>query len=354
VLSRVAHEPAPADHRASLQATGVPLSDPGGDALEIALVNNMPDSAVTTTQTQFLRLVRVAVGDLAFRFRCYMLPGVPRSEEMRRHLFQTYEDIDLLFSRGADALIVTGAEPRAALLADEPYWADLARLVDWARDHTSSSLWSCLSAHAAVQRLDGIVRRRAGEKFSGVYSFERGLGDWLMRGAGQAVLTPHSRYNGLARFELERHGYHISSWSDSVGVDIFWRREPSIFVFLQGHPEYDAETLAREYRRDVIHFFGGERDAYPRVPENYFTARTQARLEDMKARASTQGRRECEQALDEILSDEDLELRWASDAMRLYRNWLALVAQEKSRKNESSGIAAGALDHRKAAWRRSE
>jgi homoserine O-succinyltransferase len=313
--------------RAARAATPRPQRKP----TEIAFVNNMPDLAASATQAQFLRLVRSASGDAPFNFRCYLSPLVARSEGMKRQLHQTHEDLDVLYLRGADALIVTGAEPRATLLTDEPFWPDLARLVDWARDHTVASLWSCLAAHAAVQRLDGIMRRRAAEKFSGGYAFERNPEDCLMRGAGPRILTPHSRYNGLDRIELERRGYHISSWSEAVGVDTFWRREPSLFVFAQGHLEYDSDTLLREYRRDALRFLAGERSTYPHVPENYFTARTRARLEEIKTHALTRGRDGCEDALDEILSNEELEVGWAVDATRLYRNWLALVAQEKNR-----------------------
>ena len=316
---------------ASLQVTGAARGDKCGDAIEIAFVNNMPDQAVKTTQAQFTQIIRAGAGELPFRLRCYRLPGVPRSEEMRRHLLQTYEDIDVLFSYGADALIVTGTEPHASLLMDEPYWAELTRLVDWARDHTLSSIWSCLAAHAVVQHFDGIARHRAVDKISGVYSFKTSVDDWSMHGAGPWILVPHSRYNCLAREDLERYGYNISSWSESVGVDTFWRREPSLFLFLQGHPEYNADTLSREYRRDVIRFLAGQRDTYPRVPNNYFSPRTQARLESTRVRALTQKRFGCEDALNEILSSEDLELRWSDYATRLYRNWLAVVALEKSR-----------------------
>jgi homoserine O-succinyltransferase len=182
------------------------------------------------------------------------------------------------------------------------------------------------------------MRHRAEEKFSGVYAFERNLDDWLVRGADPMVTTPHSRYNGLARSELERSGYQISSWSESVGVNVFWRREPSHFVFMQGHPEYDAKTLLREYRRDVIRFLAGERDAYPRVPENYFTLRTEARLERFKARAVGRGREGHEEALDEILTAEDLEIGWAADSARLYHNLLAPVVREKGRASQCGAM----------------
>ena len=61
-----------------------------------------------------------------------------------------------------DALIVTGTEPVAPLLSDEPYWERLRELLQWAQANTTSSIWSCLAAHAAVELLDGIRRRRLG------------------------------------------------------------------------------------------------------------------------------------------------------------------------------------------------
>jgi len=329
---------------ASLQARNADAKGARREPLEIAFVNNMPDLAAIATQAQFNRLVRSALGEAPFNFRCYLSPRVPRSEAMRRQLRQTHDDLDALFARGADALIVTGAEPRAALLTDEPYWFDLAHLVDWAREHTATSLWSCLAAHAAVQHLDGIMRRRAAEKFSGVYAFEKACDDWLMQGEGAAIVTPHSRYNGLARSELEQSGYHVSSWSEAVGVNIFWRREPSRFVFVQGHPEYDAQTLLREYRRDAIRFLAGERESFPRVPENYFSARTEARLEGLKASASARGRNESEEALDAILADEIPAFGWAADAARLYRDWLSpLLRQKRLSASQSGGIRTGLM-----------
>jgi homoserine O-succinyltransferase len=306
--------------------SGRSTPEPRGEAIEIALVNNMPDQALATTQAQFKRLVRSGAGELTFRLRSYALSSMPRSETARRYLTQTHDDLAALYARGADALIVTGTEPRAADLREEPYWPEFARLVDWARDHTISSLWSCLAAHAAVLRLDGIERRRAARKLSGVYCFAATPSDWTTHSASDTVLVPHSRYNCLERAELERRGYVVASWSRAAGVDVFWRREPSVFLFLQGHPEYDADTLAREYRRDVLRFLARERDAHPGIPHGCFSAATIPLLDQLKARAVAGEREGLDAALDTTLARESSVAPWAEDATRLYRNWLALVA----------------------------
>ena len=47
-------------------------------------------------------------------------------------------------------------------------------------------------------------------------------------------------------------------------MDLFVKKkEKSLFVHFQGHPEYGAQTLLKEYRRDIKRFLRGERETYP-------------------------------------------------------------------------------------------
>ena len=209
--------------------------------------------------------------------RCYTLSSVPRGETALRALARSHEEIEALYARGADALIVTGSEPRADKLENEPYWDDFTRLVDWARVHTISALWSCLAAHGAVLRLDGVTRRRAERKNLRRLRLRSRANDWATHGAAGSILVPHSRYNGLSRSDLVERGYHISSWSGDVEVDCFWRREPSLFLFTQGHPEYNADTLAREFRRDALRYLNGESDVFPSRRETISRTRLKPR-----------------------------------------------------------------------------
>ena len=48
-----------------------------------------------------------------------------------------------------------------------------------------------------------------------------------------------------------------------AGVDTFIKQQKSLFVFFQGHPEYESDTLLREYRRDVGRYIKGETATYP-------------------------------------------------------------------------------------------
>lgn len=310
------------------------LSRCANGPLEIALVNNMPDQALAATQAQFARLAHA--GGREIRWRCYVLPGLERSETAHRYLERSYENIEALYRRGADGLIVTGCEPRAARLDQEPFWPQIQTLVDWARVHTLSTIWSCLAAHAATLHLCGVERRRAPRKVSGVYSFERCSEDWAGEAAQARSIAPHSRYNGLAGDELETHGFHVASWSPGVGVDLYWREEPSLFVFLQGHPEYDADTLLKEYRRDVLRYLSGARADYPEQPENYFSPEVARELEALRARMTTGAEADAEDALTRILSAEISETVWAEDAACLYRNWIDAISERAGMRRNSA------------------
>ncbi len=137
--------------------------------LAIGLLNNMPDAALKATERQFARLLAVASGATDVRLHLFSLDSVPRGAAAKAYLAGRYGGLAALEATALDGLIVTGAEPVAPSLTDEPYWSELTRVVDWAEQNTASTIWSCLAAHAAVLHLDGIARRRLPEKRFGLY-----------------------------------------------------------------------------------------------------------------------------------------------------------------------------------------
>src|SRR5438477_4202129 len=226
--------------------------------LDISLVNNMPDPALEATERQFVTLLNEAAGgDIIVRLARYALPGIPRTSVGRGQM-SSYGSIDELWGSSPDGLIVTGTEPRAANLKDEPYWAELARLLDWAAQNTTSAVWSCLAAHAAVLHMDGIRRCRLSQKRFGIFECLRVGGHFLTAGAPERLRIPHSRWNDLRENELKAAGYDILRRCEDGEVDTFVKQGKSLFVFFQGHPEYDANTLLLEYRRDVKRFLRHE------------------------------------------------------------------------------------------------
>jgi len=293
--------------------------------LTIGLVNSMPDAALQATERQFMRVLRQAAGDIRIDFHCFSLPSVQRSQTAQWRVEKQYTDIADLDRLHIDGLIVTGAEPNAATLPEEPFWRDLTDIIDWAATHTRSTIWSCLAAHAAVKHLDGIERHRLPAKCSGVFDCVKVADHWLTKDIDSPLKVSHSRLNELRADDLTARGYQLLTQSRQAGVDIFAKQSRSQFVFFQGHPEYDALSLEREYLRDISRFLAGTRDAYPPVPAGYFDPETETRLASFEQRARTARRPALSADLPERTLRQDLAPGAAATA--LFRNWLGYLCQ---------------------------
>jgi homoserine O-succinyltransferase len=289
----------------------------------------MPDAALQRTERQFRELLLAASRGVALQWRLFYVPQVPRGEAGRLHLAQSYEDIEALWTCRLDGLIVTGNEPRTAMLTDEPYWPTLTELVDWAEDHTISTIWSCLAAHAAVLHLDGVPRRALPEKLSGIFGCCKAASHAILAHAPSRWGIPHSRHNELPEEALISKGYCILSRSPEAGADIFVKHKKSLFIFLQGHPEYDAAALLREYRRDSARFLAGGRDSYPQMPSGYFDEATSAVLAAYQEQAVSE--RHLGRALSfPAVAKDRLSHSWRSLAVQLYTNWLSYLVERRA------------------------
>jgi homoserine O-succinyltransferase/O-acetyltransferase len=304
----------------------------GTNCLTIGLMNNMPDAALEATERQFIELLRGASRGTVICVRLFSIPGLPRSEQARLELPNRYRDIAELWDTTLDGLIITGTEPQAVNLQDEPYWSDLARLIDWARANTSSTIFSCLAAHAAVQHLHGIERRPLDEKLCGVFDCTPAAEHSLLAGVAAPTRVPHSRYNDLAEPVLRACGYRILSRSPAAGVDAFVddRERSSQFVFFQGHPEYATDSLLREYRRDIGRYLRSQRDQYPVMPHAYFGGTSASLATAFQARATT--KRDPALIADFPLSalQADVENTWQAGARGLYENWVNHLKHRKA------------------------
>ena len=292
----------------------------GAGCLEIGLLNNLGDAGMEGGERQLLDLFSESCGAARVRLRLFSLPSIARGAEARARMAATYHGFDTLLAGRLDGLFVTGAEPRAASLSDEAFWPELTRVIDWARTGTRSTIWSCLAAHAAVLHLDGIARRPLPAKCTGVFAVTASGDHPLLAGAGDRLQVCHSRWNGLDETELANAGYDVLT-RGAIGVDSFVRGCGSLFVFLQGHPEYDAGALGREARRDLARW---QADATyrPSVPTNYVSAEDEAALRAHVAAGHA------EAALPEI----GAPMPWRRDfAVALTRNWLGLLGTSAAR-----------------------
>jgi homoserine O-succinyltransferase len=314
-----------------LQVLGqIPQSTPAPRrCLSIGLVNNMPDAALEATERQFRSLLAAASEGIPVKLSLYALPDVPRAEAGKRHISRAYSSIEGLLDSQLDGLIVTGSEPRAANLMDEPYWNSFTQVLGWARKHTFSAIFSCLAAHAAVLELDGIRRVRSEDKYFGILDCARLSDHRILAGTPKTFRVPHSRWNGISEDSLTSRGYGILSKSADGSVDTFVRAEKSLLVFFQGHPEYEAETLLREYRRDVIRYLRREVESYPNLPASYFDRDTTVALEAFRRQATANRSEELSEGILGLLDGRSIHNSWHSTAAGIYRNWLIYIREKK-------------------------
>jgi len=301
-----------------------------GNSITVGLINNMPDTAVAATERQFVELLRASTPDMVVLLRLFSIPELPRAEWVRRDLAERYRDISELWQTPLDGLIVTGTEPRAKNLKDEPYWETLSKVVDWARAYTASTIWSCLAAHAVVLHADGIERRALKEKCFGLFDFELAADHPMTCDVREPLSVPHSRYNDLPERALKTSGYKILSRSTAGGVDTFAKQDGSFFLFFQGHPEYDGDTLLREYRRDVARFLAGERDKYPAMPVNYFGDEATAIAKAFRARSLADRRSDLIAEFPKEALEAGLMSPWRPSAVGIYRKWAAFLRARKA------------------------
>ena len=301
------------------------------DCVSIAFVNNMPDAALEDTEMQFLELLDAATDDITLRIKFHSLSGVPRGEGGQQHLNKFYFSTDDLLNDRFDGVIMTGTEPRQSNLRNEPYWPAMANVLSWAESNTASTILSCLAAHAGVLYSDGINRRPLNDKQFGVFDFTNTGDHQLTCGAGERVRFPHSRWNEVQADALTACGYRVLTQSPEGGVDLFAKKKKrSLFVHFQGHPEYGAQTLLKEYRRDVRRFLKHERETYPSMPKGYFDAATAKPLGDFRDTVLANRREEVMAAFPDALVAGTLQKTWQSAAIAIYRNWLHYVMSKKA------------------------
>jgi homoserine O-succinyltransferase/O-acetyltransferase len=299
------------------------------NCLTIGLINNMPDAGFAATERQFIDVVGAATGDAIVGLRLFSIPDVPRADHMKHAITQQYRDVSELWDTSLDGLIVTGTEPRVANLKDELYWSALTKIVNWARENTVSTIWSCLAAHATVLHIDGIQRCRLPDKQCGVFDCQVVTANQMTHKLREPFRVPHSRYNDLSERALASCGYKILTRSAVAGVDAFCKQERSFFLFFQGHPEYEADTLLREYRRDIGRFLRGEQEHYPAMPQGFFNVEKIAIANKFRDRALAD-RRDIDSFPMSSL-EAGLERTWRTGSIGFYRNWVGYLHAHKAR-----------------------
>ncbi len=260
--------------------------------LKIAIVNLMPTKIAT--ETQLLRLL----GNTPLQIEISLVHMETHSAKNtgEEHLQKFYITSKEIVSQKFDGMIITGAPVEQIPFEQVDYWDELQTIMNYAKKNVFSTLYICWGAQAGLYHNYGIQKYNLDKKMFGIFKHNKCVeNEPLLRGFDDVFLAPQSRHTEVTRKDIEKNSdLCILAESDEAGV-LLVKSKDSRKIFVTGHFEYDVDTLAGEYKRDI------EKGLSIDVPVNYFT--------------------------DNDPSKEPLST-WRSYANLFYYNWINYVYQE--------------------------
>ena len=229
--------------------------------LNVLILNLMPTKEVT--ETQLLR--KLSNSPLQVNVELLQTASYTPTHVDASHLESFYTTFDKVKSRKFDGMIITGAPLEKVKYEDVAYWEELCKIMDWTETHVHCTYFLCWGAFAAFYYFYGIKHSFYDEKLSGIYKHTvLKPTSPLFRGFDDVFYAPQSREIYVNREQVEAiEDLEMMAYSDEAGVTIVKSKDSRKF-FVTCHAEYDADTLAKEYKRDV------DKGLDPHVPKNYF------------------------------------------------------------------------------------
>ena len=229
--------------------------------LRLLILNLMPTKIVT--ETQLLR--KLANTPLQIEVEFLQTISHTSKNVSNDHLSSFYTTFNDVRDRSFDGMIITGAPVENMEFEEVDYWHELCEIMDWSSHNVYSTLHICWGAQAGLYYHYGVKKYPLEKKLSGVFDHTVIKPQSpLFRGFDDVFHMPHSRYTGVLESEVRAvPELEMLSVSEIAGVFAV-KSEDNRRVFITGHPEYDADTLALEYFRDI------EKGLPVEIPRNYF------------------------------------------------------------------------------------
>ena len=231
--------------------------------LNIGILNLMPTAAKEATEIQYLRIL----ANTPLQINPYLVYfDNHKSASAGEHLEKFYRKFSEIKEIGLDGLIITGANLEHYEFGQVYFWDEFKDFVLWADQYVTSTIYGCWASHAGLYIYYGVERVTLGTKRLGIYPHRvhREHGSILTQSMDDFVDIPYSRWTGIPSSVVASiDDLQILVESETAGIHLISSRDGRR-VFVQGHPEYDRATLAREYSRDI------EKGIEVNLPENYF------------------------------------------------------------------------------------
>lgn len=254
--------------------------------LKIVIVNLMPTKIATETQ-----LARVlANSPLQVEMTLVQMDSHDSTHISQEHMDAFYKTLDEIKNEYFDGMILTGAPVEQMPYEQVDYWKELCEIFEFSRTNVYSNMFICWGAQAALYYYYGIDKYLLDEKVFGVFEHKvTRPHNPMVRGFDSLFYAPHSRHTEVKKEDILKHPeLRILAESEEVGPHIV-STENGRQIFVLGHQEYDEDTLAGEYFRDI------KKGLDIKVPANYF------RDDD---------------------PEKEVLFRWRAHANLLFSNWL--------------------------------
>lgn len=229
--------------------------------LEILFLNLMPKKI--TTEIQYMR--KLSSSPIQLNIDLLRVDRHISRNTSQEHLDTFYKDFDTIKNRYYDGMIITGAPLDQTDFKDVSYWDKLQKILQWSTVHVTSTLFSCWGVAAALKYFYNLPLIDRKNKLSGVFWHNTShTVHPLTRGFDDSFLAPQSRFIDFPTSVINDHT-DLTVLADSAITGVYLAASSDFKqVYVSGHPEYDANTLAEEYRRDL------NANKNPAIPENYF------------------------------------------------------------------------------------
>jgi homoserine O-succinyltransferase len=137
--------------------------------------------------------------------------------------------------------------------------------------------------------------------------------------------APHSHVYDLSPEQFREAGAVVLAESDEAGVHLAVSPDGLRFIYFQGHPEYDATSLLKEYKREVGRAAAGTRD-YPPFPASYFDSETRELLDEYRSELMGAAAAHAElPPFPEASVADRVDNTWADTGKAIFNNWLGLI-----------------------------
>ncbi|MBQ6250788.1 homoserine O-succinyltransferase [Ruminococcus sp.] len=229
--------------------------------LKVIILNIMPKKI--ETESQLMRLLSNT--PLQVDVELLQMASHVSKNTSTSHLDAFYKTFDEIADYRYDGMIITGAPVELLDFEQVDYWKEICSIMEWSKTHVFSTLYICWAAQAGLYYHYGIPKYTLDHKMFGIFPHRAEVSNCqLLRGFDDIFYVPHSRNTEVRREDIERiPQLEILTSSDISGVHIVANKNGRQY-FITGHSEYDRDTIANEYRRDL------EKGIDIQLPYNYF------------------------------------------------------------------------------------